>query len=175
MALTVETGAGLPDADALVSLAYVDAHHEAQGNAGWAGEDAAKEAAIRRASRYLSNSYRWQGYKLRARAQSLAWPRSGVVDDEGNGIPSEEVPDEVKQACAEIALRELEAPGAMTPDYTPSERIKAEKFGPVSFEYDMSRTDAESVRPVLLIVRDLIGPLLSHRGGSRLAGSAVRG
>lgn len=175
MALTVEDGTGLSNADALASLAYVDAYHLARGNSTWTGTDAAKEEAIRRASEFLTNSYRWKGYPVNGRDQAQAWPRTYVEDAQGYSVPSDEVPAEVQKACAEIALRELVTPGQMSPDYTPSERVKSERFGSVSFEYDMSRPDAEAARPVLLIVRDLIGGLLDAAGGSRLSGAVVRG
>lgn len=174
MAFVVEDGTGLADANAFASVAYVDAYHNEGGNATWTGTDALKEAAIIRATRYLSNAYAWQGTRRKNRNQALAWPRTDVADNEGFAVPFDAVPTEIQQATAEIALRELATPGAMTPDYTPSDRVKSEKVGSIAVEYDLSRTDAESVRPVLLVVRDLIGPLLATGGGSIVQGSAVR-
>jgi hypothetical protein len=174
MALVVENGSGLASANGFVSVAYVDAYHAEGGNATWTGTDALKEAAIIRATRYLSNSYAWAGLRRLDRRQALAWPRVDVYDQEGYAVPFDAVPTEIERAVSEIALRELVAPGAMTPDYTPSERVKSEKVGSIAVEYDLSRTDAESVRPVLLVVRDLIGPLLASGGGSMVQGSAVR-
>lgn len=174
MAITVEDGTGLAAADAFVSVAYADAYHSARGNSTWTGTDAVKEAAIVRATFYLSNSYRWQGYKVNQRAQALAWPRTGVMDADGYSVPDDEVPDEIEQACAEIALRELVTPGTMTPDYTPSERVKSERFGAVAFEYDLSAKGADSARPILLVVRDLIGPLLAAGQGTSISGTVDR-
>lgn len=174
MALTVEDGTGLTGADAMISVTYADTYHGDRGNSTWTGTDAVKEAAIRRASFFMTNSYRWKGYPINGRDQAMAWPRSYVTDGEGYPVASNAVPAEVQQACAEIALRELVSAGSMTPDYTPSERVKREQVGPLSVEYDLSRPDAEAVRPVLLIVRDLIGGLLATTG-NRLAGGAVRG
>ncbi len=179
MALTVENGTGLPGADAFISVEYFEAYCAARGHSLSTSTDTLKEQAIVRASAFLSDSYSWAGWIVSGRGsnggkQGLAWPRSGVVDDEGYAIPSDEVPDEVQRATAEITRRELVTPGAMTPDYTPSTRVKSEKVGALAVEYDLSRVDAESVRPVLLVVRDLIGPLLDQTGGSRLSGEAVR-
>lgn len=174
MPLTVEDGTGLAGADAFVSLAYVDAYHTARGNAAWTGDDADKEAAIRRATFFLSNSYRWQGYKRNGRSQALAWPRYDVVDLEGWGVPFDAVPQEIKDATAEVALRELATPGAMTPDVTLADKVKREKVGPIEVEYANVSTGAEASRPVLMIVRDLIAPLLARVGRSPLVGSAVR-
>lgn len=177
MTLTVEDGTGLAAADAFISLAYAAAYHAARGNTAWAAgtvTDDAREQAIRRATTFLSIAFTWQGFKVRARSQALAWPRSFVQDGEGNTVANDEVPDEVEQATAEAALRELATAGALTPDYTPSERVSQETVGPISITYDLSRTDTEATRPIMLIVRDLIGPLLAAGGGSQVAGRTVR-
>lgn len=176
MALTVEDGTGLAAAESFFSVAEADTYHADRGNTSWAAAatTALKEEALRRASSYLDDSYGWKGRPVNGRDQGLAWPRTGVADGEGYSVASNVVPDEVERATAEIALRELAEPGAMTPDYVPSDRVKSEKIGPLSFEYDLSRTDAESARPILLIVRDLIGGLLVTGTGSRLAGTATR-
>ncbi|MEB3419910.1 DnaT-like ssDNA-binding protein [Salipiger marinus] len=182
MPIVVEDGTGKTDATAFISLAYFKAYCDARGHT-YGADDTLIEQAIVRATAYLSDSYRWAGERIRGRSaigggQALAWPRSDVVDDDGYSVPADSVPDEIQRATAEVARRELSTPGAMTPDYTPSERVKSKtvKAGPVSSatEYDLSRTDADSVRPVLLVVRDLIGPLLARGGGSMIQGSAVR-
>ncbi len=172
--LIVEDGTGRADANAMIAVAYADSYHTARGNAAWAGDDAVKEAAIIRASAYLTGSYSWQGYKVNARAQRMAWPRTGVYDGDGYSVPSNAVPDEIEQACTEIALRELITPGAMTPDYTPMDRVKSEKVDVIAVEYDLSAEGADSARPILLSVRDLIGPLLAQGIGSSIAGVSVR-
>ncbi len=172
--MIIEDGTGKWDANAFASLAYVDAYHASRGNTTWGGDDQLREEAIIRSSFFLSNSFHWKGYKKRGRLQSLEWPRFYVYDEEGLTVDSDTVPVEIQQAVAEVALRELTIPNSMTPDYTPADRIKMEKIGPLTTEYDLSRTDAESVRPVLLIVRDLVGALLDTGSGSRLAGASSR-
>lgn len=175
MALIVEDGTGLTNADALVSLTYVDTYHSDRGNATWTGQDADKEAAIRRASAFLDASFHWKGYKINGRDQAMPWPRSGVVDKEGYPVAANVVPVEIQRASAEIALKELVSQGSMTPEFVASERIKSEKVGSLATTYDLTRSDPESVRPVLLIVQDLIAGLLE--GGaetSYLFGEAAR-
>lgn len=180
MAITVEDGTGKTDADALISLAWFKAYHDARGNDYSSYTDAALEQAIVRATDYLSESYNWAGYKLKERGhndgeQALAWPRSYVVDRNGYSVANDEVPTEVQRATAEVALYEAGTPGGMQPTYTPHDRVKSEKVGPLSTEYDLGRRDAEGARPVLLAVRDLIGQFLKAGAGNRLAGSVVRG
>jgi hypothetical protein len=178
MALTVEDGTGLSNADALVSLAAFKAYCDALGLSYAAYSDTELEQAIRRASLHMTNGFRWKGYPVKPRGagnQALAWPRYDVTDEYGYSVDYTSVPPEVANATCEIALREAETPGIMTPDYTPGERVKSERFGPVSFEYDMSVAGAESSRPVLLKVRDMIGKFLDVDSGNMLAGRVLRG
>jgi hypothetical protein len=174
VALVVETGLGFADADALISVADADAYHTARGNSAWTGADAVKEPAIRRATAFLSNSYRWAGGRTHGRRQALAWPRGGVVDEEGIGIESNEIPIEIMDACAEIALRELITPGAMNPDFKASELVKSEKVGQIAVEYALSSMNADGQRPVLLIVRDMITQFLAVGVGNSIVGSSFR-
>ncbi len=174
MALTPEDGTGLANADALVDLATVDAYHTALGSAAWTGTDAIKEEAIRRASNFLNTSFSWKGYPINGRTQAMSWPRHDVVDRNGYSVASDEVPIEIKNATAEVALRELTTPGTMTPDVTPSEAVKRAKAGPADVEFANYRTDAEASRPILLIVRDMVSGLTDSTAGSRVSGGVAR-
>lgn len=177
MALTVEDGTGLANADALASLAEVDAYHQARGNSAWMdGATSEREQAIVRATQFISTAFSFKGERANQRDQAQAWPRSGVEDAEGYSVPSDAVPVEVRRAVAEVALRELASPGAMTPDYTPHDRISAESVGPISVTYDLSRIDPQGARPVLLVVGDILRGLLATAATtSTVAGEAVRG
>jgi hypothetical protein len=175
MALTVEDGTGLTNADALIEVTDVDTYHANFGNATWTGADADKETAIRRASAYLTNSFTWQGHKVNGRSQALSWPRTGVIDEDGYAVPSDAVPGEIEDACAELALRELVTPGTLTPDVTPSDAVKREKIGQLEVEYSNPATNPSMSRPIISIVNDLVGPLLASGGfGSGLVGSSYR-
>lgn len=175
MPLIVEDGTGKPDADAFASLDYVNTYHAARGNAAWIGLTEPKEQAIRRATTYISEAFAWDGKRVSPSTQALAWPRAWVRGRQDEGVRSDVVPTEVQKATAEAALRELVTPGALAPDYTASGRVKSERVeGAVAVEYDLSRTDAESVRPQMLIVNDLISHLLAPGAGNYLVGSAFR-
>lgn len=173
MTLIVEDGTGLADADALISLEYANAYHAERGNV-WTASSTEKEQAIRRASRFLSDSFIWDGLPKRPRVQSLAWPRTNVTDRDGYAVTANAVPPEIQRAVAEIALQEAATPGSMNPTYTPSGRVKSERVGDLAVEYDLSRTDEDSARPILLIVRDMVSDFLDA-GGTRLVGEARRG
>ena len=174
MTLTVETGTGSASSDAYISVADADTYHAAKGNATWTGTDADKETAIRRATSVL-DGYNWQGLRTNGRSQALAWPRSGVIDKEGYGIDSDEIPSEIVDACAELALRELVTPGTMTPDVIPGEAIKSLSAGSVSIEYANPSNTASEARPIVSVVGPLIEQFLVSRGSSNaLAGASYR-
>lgn len=180
MALIVEDGTGRADADSLVSLEEADVYHAQLGNAGWESQSGVsdseelKEQALRRASRFISDSFKFKGYPKNGRTQNLAWPRFYVDDDEDYSIPSNEIPREIKRAVYEVALVELENPGAMYPVVTQTDRVKREKVGPLEVEYLNNQTDAYADRPFLTKVVDIIGPFLMPGSKNRLTGKAVR-
>lgn len=180
MAITVEDGTGKTTADAFISVAYAKSYFAARGRT-YTGvyTDAQIETAIVRATDYLSESFRWAGFKVKGRnyptgEQALAWPRTDVVDRDGYSVAYTTVPVEVQRATAEVAWYELANPGAMAATYTPHGRVKSRRVGPIAVEYDLGRRDASGARPVILAVRDLIGPFLKS-GTSRIVGGAVRG
>lgn len=172
MALT--TTAGASDADALVSTADCDAYHLARGTTAWTGEEADKEAAIRRATSWLSTAFSWKGYRTNGRDQSLAWPRADVEDGEGEDVPEDEVPVEIVNACCEAAVYELANPGGLSPTVTLTDRVKSRQVGPIRREFFNAPATAEASRPVLLKVRELVSGLVAT-GSNPLVGTAVRG
>ncbi|WP_306150736.1 DnaT-like ssDNA-binding protein [Roseovarius sp. MMSF_3281] len=177
MALTVEDGTGLSNANAFVSLAEFKAFCDLRGHS--YTTDPLIEQAIVRATDFMSNSWAWDGFKRKGRGnadgeQALAFPRTDLVDRDGYAVPYDSVPQEIKDATIEVARVELTTPGAMTPTYTPHERVKSEKVGPLSTVYDLSSYDAEGARPVILAVRDLIGAFLKNGGQSKLSGETMR-
>lgn len=163
---------GAPDADSFVSLEAADRYHLNRGNEAWAAaEEFAREAALRRASAYLSSSFSWRGVRTHRRGQSLAWPRAGVTDSEGDALPSDTIPAEIVSATCEIAAVELANPGAMSPSIDLTQRVKRERVDVLETEYFAA--SAGDVRPVLPMVADLIGGLLSTRSNT-LVGYVTR-
>lgn len=142
--LIVEDGTGLANAESYVSVADADARHAALGNTSWTGADAVKEAALRRATEFLEQSYRnrWKGTR-RSREQALSWPRYGASVD-GYDVSSTVVPVEVANACADLALRSLA--DDLNPD-TPRAVIR-EKVGPLETEYDPNSPQGTRYRSV---------------------------
>lgn len=157
MALIVEDGSGLADAEAYVSVADATTYHTNMGNsAAWAavGVTAVQEAMLRRATNYMRNRYygMWEGSAV-ASTQRLDWPRSGVpTRDGGSAIASNIVPEDVKAACAELALKAFSAD--LMPDS--SQAVKREKVGPLEVEYD----EFSPSSPAYLAIDAMLAPFL---------------
>lgn len=81
-----------------------------------ASGDPAKEAALKQAAR-LMGALSWKGRRATA-DQLLAWPRYGVVDEDGYLIDSTTTPVSVKNANAEFALRLLAKDRAADKSYS---------------------------------------------------------
>ena len=179
----VETGSGLSNANSFITVAFAKEYWLARGRSVVTPTpytDTVIQEALVRGTQYISESHRWKGFRRRQRHstegfQALEWPREDVLDREGNWVPSYEVPREVKQATAEAGWYELQNPHGLQPSYISHGRIKSQMVGNLKIEYDVSRKDASGARPVLLIIRDLIGEFLNPAYSNRLSGRAVRG
>lgn len=108
MALIVEDGTGLSNAESYISVVDASTYHSSRNNTTWTGIDSVLEAALRRATEYIDLVYRtqWQGRRI-LEAQALDFPRYGVVDSDGYTLASTEVPIGIIRATAELALRAL--------------------------------------------------------------------
>lgn len=184
MALVVTPGSAT--ADSYISVADADAYHFKMGNTAWESADAiAKEEALRRGTRYIDARYRyrWRGQRTSGRDQALEWPRAYAT---GSLYPSyrywgdwpatnltiedDELPVELKNATAEAALREVVAPGSLTPDVTMSERVRSESIGPISTTY-FDDYSVGATRPIITLIDEMLAPLLVP---VRLTGTLVR-
>ena len=164
--MTLVTTPGSASADSYASLAQALAYHAARGNAAWVeADDTAREPALRRGTAWLEATYRarWPGYRGNGRAQALDWPRYGVTDLDGWVVDPVSVPVEVINATCEAALRELSAPGSLSPDYVASEQVASTTAGPVSVTF-RATGGVGAVLPILTVVDGILSRII---GGSR--------
>lgn len=159
MALTVEDGTGLAEADAYASIATVDAYATARSLSAWTGTDAVKEAAIREATVYLDTSYLWKG-SIEVETQALAWPREGATDREGRAVDG--LPARVVDACCELAVLKMSAGLVTSQSEAEVESLQA---GSVSITYRAGSRVREADR-FAWVDRILTGLYLG-RSGSR--------
>jgi hypothetical protein len=168
MALIVEDGTGLPNADSYVSVADCDTYLENRGYTTWATLlNAEKENCLRRATDYLVQMYRlrWKGTRAQAN-QSLDWPRNFVEREDYtyptlNGsifiggyfyYPSNVVPEEVVNACCELAFRA--GRGELAPDIGRLKRrskvdVLEVEYEPYSKPYTQYRAIDGALAPLL--------------------------
>lgn len=166
MALVVEDGTGLPNADSYISRADAIAYLTSRGNKLFVsinGED--QDVALRNATDYMIATYRfvWAGSRY-SLLQNLDWPRSYVPISDVGGfyqyqqfVPFNIVPLPVQYACADLATRA--ALGPLEPDI---KRVKRSvRVGPLAVEYD----PYSSVQTVFASVNAKLAPYISGGGG----------
>lgn len=136
MALIVEDGSGLSNAESFISVADADTYFTNRGNASWdaISTEAEKEVALRKATDYMEQTYRsrWVGVRVSA-TQALSWPRLDVEVD-GFPVDGDVVPVEVERACAELALRAHSAALLADVDKTTPQVIR-EKLDVMEVQY----------------------------------------
>lgn len=169
--LIVEDGSVVANANAFVSLETANTYHTLRGNATWTGTDAAKEAAIIKATFYLDR-LRWKGLKTGV-DNPLAWPRYGentegwngivspdspyvgVIDEDGYNVGTSTVPMKVKDACCEMALRFLTGADP-EPDLDRGGRIKMLQVDVLRTEYESGAPAAPTYTVVDRLLRGLL-------------------
>lgn len=135
---TVEDGTGLPGANSYASLEEADdilitnPHVWAAWNAlkvpldpGPGDDRTAQEYLLIWGSRVLDYRVDWYG-NLAVPGSGLRWPRTGVLDRDGNPIPSDVVPRAVKEATVEMARTLLVGDRTTDRDQDGLERIKVD-------------------------------------------------
>lgn len=145
MALIVEDGTGLANANAYITVEFADAYFADRGNADWSAlttQD--KEKAIVKASDYIDVRFatRLRGAK-QFDSQSMQFPRVHVPC-----APSGEVPVFVQRATAEYAVRAHAGPLAPDPTIDPSGRVVVatrKKVGPIDKEVRFSEGGVNTI------------------------------
>lgn len=171
MSLIVEDGTGKADAESYCDVAYADAYFLARAHAAWAALDTTtKEAYLRIATDFMVANFRmrWKGRRVLI-TQSLDWPRVGVVLDEfaatigrnGYGtyglfqVPYTIVPEEIKKACAEMAIRVITNPELVS-DQT--QNVLQKTVGPITVKYDQQSPQWKQYRYVDQLVKSYLNP-----------------
>lgn len=165
MALVVEDGTGLINAEAYISVADADTYHiNYTGSSSWTTSTpttAVKERTLRRAALALDgeNVLRWKGHR-QSKGQALDWPRNNVKDSSGFFIDSNVIPEDLRRANAELALREITDSDGILPDIDENGRIKREKIkvGPIESDVEFLGGARPSTlyTAVKVLLRDLI-------------------
>jgi len=155
MALTVEDGTGLANADAYISLVYFTDYATAMAISTAGKTDEQIEAAIRQATMAVDGRYRFAGRKATS-SQALEFPRADAVDWDGLEITG--IPARVKRATAEFAGAALVSP--LTAVLARGGKVKSESVGSISVTY----ADDAPVVAVVQAADEQLQPLLRTEG-----------
>jgi len=133
----VATPPGAAGQNSYVTVAEVTAYFDDRptDDSVWTDADADDQArAVLYASKLMDALFQWTGHAV-SETQGLLWPRYGMYYRNSYYVPSDVIPDELKDATAEFAKQLLEA------DRTDDNAIetlglKKLKAGPVALEWD---------------------------------------
>jgi hypothetical protein len=137
MAITLDATAAGASSNAYCTLAEAETYMESRlHKASWtAATDANKNAAIAWATRILDEELDWDG-SIYSSTQSLRWPRIGVYTRDGYAISDSTIPQFLKNATAEFALKLIEED--RTTDYSMAGLKKIVIEGAVQLTADKS-------------------------------------
>lgn len=176
MALIVEDGTGLANAESYISVAAADAYHASRGNAVWEDLDPdVKEQNLRRATDFIDAHYSedWSG-ETTTLEQALAWPRGYVPRPVRETYPGGSaydpylsdgaVPPQVAKATAILALK-VATGVILAPSSSPA--VKQETIGPLTTIYQDGAGDAlATLEMELFEVENLLRGLIGGRSST---------
>lgn len=120
------------------------------------------EQALLVASEWVDNVYgkSFSGYKTGGFVQEREWPRATAVTNTypQHVFADSDIPDRVKQATYEAALRQIATPGSLQVDYTPNKYKRVSIDGALSVEY-AGFSSASEIQSQFLIIDQLLAPL----------------
>lgn len=176
MALIPEDGSIVAGSDTYIDVASADTYHSNYGNTAWAlATTTAKEAALRNACRYIDGHYRtrWLGFRVRPvgsdilPVQQLEWPRlyvpvlgaaPGIAIGHAyaNYLPSNRIPQRLKEAQCEAALIALSA--ALAPVLDPS--VESEKLDVIETRFKSNgKKGAIEYQHIDQLISDYLTPI----------------
>lgn len=172
MALIVETGQGLGEADSFFALADADIFFAERSMTDWAtANPQAKEAAARQAADYLGFAFAWKGIAATS-AQRLCWPRADVfAGTESLPIASNTVPRQVREAAmllAYLALGTNLLQERAAERIVESERKELAGVGAVETRYAVSRAKSADLPRYPNVDAILAGLVSGSRSASGL-------
>ncbi len=169
MALVVEDGTGLANAESYLSVSAADTYHLNRGHTAWASKTTTeKEVALRKATEYIDARYqsRFKGIvEFPDTPQALQFPRLYICGYTG-------IPVTLERATAEYALRALAAELAPDPVVDPSGLAivgTRKKVGPIETETNFASEGPGSVKQILRAYPAadmLLVPLLNPKSGT---------
>lgn len=139
--------------DSYISVSTADTYQSNRNRQEWTYlTQAEKEAALRRATKFLDNGYNYKG-DIASTDNAHAWPRVNVEDDEGRSIDSTTIPERIKDATAELAY--IDAVEADLLPVTTSGETQRIKAGSVEIEYAGGQGSSTSLTRINRLISGL--------------------
>lgn len=158
--ITLETGTSIASANSWIAATtasnYIENHGLDSAGAWASASSETQKGALVAAGQYLNYYPDWKGYRYDDPVnQSMAWPRSGVVDNDGYSIGTE-IPQQVKDAQAELALKFV-VDGDLLPDLgVGAGAVKTQKVGPIMLEYFEGLNPQKTYSKVNILLTGLV-------------------
>jgi hypothetical protein len=164
MSLIVEVGG--QSSDSYCSVEEASAYAAKKGLAFAASPIEPAEQALRRATAWIDATYRIRFPGAATDVwQSLEWPRAGVVY-RGEAYDETKIPQQIKDATCEAAIREIAKPGILSPDRQRGGAIKEIQAGSV----DITFADNAPIETAFTAIDGLLsGFLLPAKGKTSTA------
>jgi hypothetical protein len=169
MALTIEDGTGVADADSYATVAELDAFAAARGFSSLPATDADKEVLLRLAFDYVE-AHRGQflGTKANLGNEFAQWPREDVCLD-GEDLAATEIPRELKRAQMQLAVDANDE--TLSPTGT-GQAVIREKLDVLETEYAEGGSIAP--QPIFAAANKFLAPLLKTGGLYGALGTTTR-
>jgi hypothetical protein len=165
MAIIIEDGTAIANANSYVSVAVADAYFADRNNQDWANLDSTdqKTPYLILACDFLEQMFRmrWLGFR-RTLTQGLCWPRSWAARPDANGgygpfpfyYGFNTIPQEVITAQLLLAVKLVN--GDLAPDISREDMANSVGVGPIKIDYNANKPSFTIFRNVEM----LLGPLL---------------
>jgi hypothetical protein len=127
----VEDGTGKADATSYATTAAFDQYWENRGET-FSEADAVKQAWLNIATSYIDIRYRFFGAKTTPDTQALEWPRTNVLDRNGDKITNTVLPADITNATIELAKVVRSNSDLYADD---SDKVQSRSLGPASVTY----------------------------------------
>ena len=189
MALIVEDGTGVADANSYLDQTTFEDYAESRGyDISAYSDDEQIEAALIRATDWIDATYRsrWPGVRSNGTDQGLMWPRKAgsisygefyassylttVTDAEGLPIAVDAIPVALVRATAEAAYRELVSPNSLAPDLKRGGAIRSLRAGSVAIEY----ASTAPAGTTFSVIDNMLSSIISTGSAGAYTGRAVR-
>ena len=134
MPTIVETP-GATNANSYVTRAQADTYFsERLHSSAWTSASGdTKDAALVWAAKLLDRTVRYNGSKTSS-SQSMAWPRSGMVDESGNEIADTVIPQTIKDVQCELAMLLIGTDRSLE-NQASAQGLTSLRAGPVSLSF----------------------------------------